>query len=240
MNSALNVSKIGIVILAIVFGFCGGIVASLFIFGLNKFPVSVIEQGHPLLSAPFLTFVGTMIVAIIFYRPIQSLLSKGSIKIKWGDKEISLSEIEGKIDAEFNEYASKLDDLDVEIQGLRSKIDSVQDIGQDDNKLETTTVVAISPEDKIPSNVTGKIKDAFDWVNSDNLATLVYHLATSKYRWRNQHTLVKKTGLTASVIDEFVRAFPEHIIRSQGKSGNIIYRLSDKSKARFIGTIELE
>ena len=74
---------------------------------------------------------------------------------------------------------------------------------------------------------------------ADKLATLIYHLAHSKYKWRNQQTLVKKTGMTANVIDEFICAFPEFIIRSQGKSGNVIYRLTGKMKAKYIDAIEL-
>ncbi len=225
--------------LAIVSGFCGGFLASIFVFGLNKFPSSILEQGHPLISTPFLAFVGAIIVIGIFYKPIQSLLSRGQVKIKWGDKEISLSEIENKVEAEFHEYDSKLTDLDVEIKELKKMLDVIGKEKPSENEEDGLSAdVNDKFEKTISTSITQKIKDNFDWVNSDKLATLVYHLATSRYRWRSQQTLVKKTGVTASEIDEFVYAFPEHIIRSQGKSGNTIYRLSNKMKAQYTDVIE--
>jgi hypothetical protein len=229
-------SKTPVVLVAIFFGFAGGLLASLFIFSLNKFPKDVLEQGHPLISAPFLAFLGIMILVAIFHRPIQSLLSRGQVIIKWGDKEISLSEIEENVDTELNVYDSKLADLDADLQELRRTVEILQKSNND--QTEKSVHVKIAEGVDKSSNTVQKIKEEFEWVDSDKLAVLIYHLGSSKFKWRNQHTLVKKTGLVADSIDDIARAFPEHIIRSRGKSGNIIYRLSDKAKAKYLQVID--
>jgi hypothetical protein len=74
----------------------------------------------------------------------------------------------------------------------------------------------------------------FDWVNSRKLALLVYHLGHSRFEWRYQETLVKRTGISAAEIDELVVFTPENIIRGIGKRGGVIYRLSTGEKQRFI------
>jgi len=223
-------NKTSVVLVAMVFGFTGGVMASLFIFGLNKFPKNVLEQGHPLISAPFLTFLGIIILIAVFHRPIQSLLSRGQLKIKWGDKEISLSEIEKNVTTEFNVYDSNLADVDTDLQELRR---TVERLHKSDASSENSKVTKeVYGSDKIQ-----KIKNGFEWIDSEQLAALVFHLGRSKFRWRNQHTLVNKTGMTAEGIDEIALAFPENIIRSRGKTENIIYRLSDKTKAKYIQII---
>ena len=216
---------------AVFCGLCGGLVASLFVFGLNEFSPEVLAQGHPLLSAPFLTFVGVLIIVAVFYTPLRKLLSKGHIKIKWGNGEINLEDIEKSVDAEFEQYESKLSDLSAETQEIRDILESKQNLEKRGGSSDGSIL-------HNEASVIRKIRDNFAWVNSDKLASLVYHLATSKYRWRNQSTLMRKTGMGADEIDEFVRAYPEYIIRSQGKSGNIIYRLSNKAKAQYLDAIQ--
>ncbi|MCB0112235.1 MAG: hypothetical protein KDE53_40205 [Caldilineaceae bacterium] len=212
-------------ITVLVVGFIGGLLASLLIFGLNKFPDDILANGHPLISAPFLAFLGVIIVIILFHAPIQTLLSKGQLTIKWGDKEISIAEIEQNIDEQFNQFEAKLSDLSAEIQQIKSQYG----IESEDLPVSLGTGV-----DHVADTSINRIKTAFEWVRSDELAVIVYYLGTSKYKWRNQSTLIQRSGLNADRIDELIRSVPECIIRSRGKSGNIIYRLSDQARGHFL------
>jgi hypothetical protein len=221
MNSKIDKA---ILTTTIIIGFIGGLLASLLIFGLNKFPEGVLTRGHPLISAPFLAFLGAIFLMWLFYTPIQTLLSRGQLTIKWGDKEISITEIEQNIDEQFNQLEAKLSDLSAEIQQLKSQ-PSVEG-----EQLPNSRAIGEDHSDKLISY----ISTAFHWVHSDDLALIVYHLGASKYKWRNQSTLVQKTGLAPDDIDDLIRAVPEHIIRSRGKSGNVIYRLTDRTRGEFL------
>lgn len=213
-----------IIITALVIGFIGGLLASLLIFGLNHFPEDVLARGHPLISAPFLAFWGILILVFLFYTPLQTRLSKSQFTIKWGDKEISIAEIEKNLDEQFAQFEAKLSDLGSEIQNLKSQLSS------SGKELE----VAASADENNNSTKLKHIKDSFDWVTSDDMAKIVFYLGTSKYTWRNQSTLVQRTDLPLSYIDELIQSVPEEIIRSKGKSGNIIYRLSDSARGKFL------
>lgn len=253
------------ILLAPLFGFIGGIVASLFIFGLNKYPAEVLQEGHPLLSAPFLAFITVILIAVVFHKPLYRLLSRGHVTIKWGDKEISLSEIEKSFDAEFNELESKLADLDAEIREIRSELDArhrrgdepAEDLApkadEDMADLITHGPGGMLPPDTfatmptVPGESLGRgsasfatavIRDAFDWIDSEELAALVYHLGVSKYTWRNRLTLAKRTGIVEERIDTLLRAFPDEIVRSISKKGNVIYRLTYRAKAKYIQVVD--
>lgn len=221
MDSKVNK---GMLTTVLIIGFTGGLLASLFIFGLNRFSEDILARGHPLISAPFLAFLGVIIVVMLFHTPIQTLLSKGQLTIKWGDKEIAITEIEQNIDEQFNQFEAKLSDLSAEIQQLKS---------QASNESEHLPASLGAEKDNTNRSIS-RIKTAFNWVQSDSMAIIVYYLGTSKYKWRNQSTLVQRTGLNTDDIDELIRSVPEYIIRSRGKSGNVIYRLSDRIRGEFI------
>jgi len=214
----------GILITTLIIGFTGGLLASLLIFGLNKFPEDILTKGHPLISAPFLAFLGVIILVLLFYVPIQTRLSKAPITIKWGDKEIFIAEIEKNVDEQFNQFEAKLSDLSAEIQQLKSQT------SVDSEHLPISPEVG---EDNSNKSIS-RIRTAFNWVHSDSMALIVYYLGASKYKWRNQSTLVQRTGLSPDNIDELIRSVPEYIIRSRGKSGNVIYRLADRARGEFL------
>ncbi len=58
-----------------------------------------------------------------------------------------------------------------------------------------------------------------------------------QYKWRNQHTLAKRTGFSAGHIEEFGATSTQLVIRSRRKSGNVIFRLTDSAKREFGGII---
>ena len=109
------------VILALLFGFLGGIAASFVVFALNKIPEDVLTKGHPLISTPFLAFILVAVFVALFYGPLHALLTKGQFTIKWGDKEIGISEIESNVDLQFQELESKLADVDAEVRDLKQR-----------------------------------------------------------------------------------------------------------------------
>ena len=61
---------------------------------------------------------------------------------------------------------------------------------------------------------------------SEEVALLFYHLASTRYEWRNQSTLMEKTGWTADEIDKIARFYPEHIKRGKRADETIIFRLN--------------
>lgn len=61
---------------------------------------------------------------------------------------------------------------------------------------------------------------------SDEVALLFYHLASTKYEWRKQSTLMEKTGWAAEEIDKIARFYPEKIKRGKRADETIIYRLN--------------
>lgn len=179
-------------------------------------------QKHALLSGPFLAFVALFLLIAIFHQPLRQLLARGNLTLSWGDKTISIQEIEENFDQELE---AKLDVLSGEIEELRELISESQD---------NFRAKKSSSNDAVSSQATAvdRIKEAFS-IESKDLATIIYHLGASKFKWRNQHTIAKLTGLSANKIDETARKAPELIVRGHGKAGNIIFRLTASAKQEF-------
>lgn len=207
----------------LVFGFAGGILACIVVICIFSFPE--LKPDHPLLKAPFLIFLSVVFLVAIFYEPLRYLLSRGTFRIEWGDKKITLSEIEENVDTEFANNDAKLDELNEEIEKLREQIGT---------KLSPTqeSLDSGSTSDEV-SDIHKVIKQSFPNVHNNSFANIIYHLGNSKFKWRNQYTLVKRTGIEPNEIDTLTQALPDTIIRSRSKKGNIIYRLSDEAKAKF-------
>jgi predicted small secreted protein len=179
--------------------------------------IALFAKPEKLLDAPYLSFLAFAMVVTIFHKQLALLLSRGTLTIKWGDREIAITDIEANIDTQHHELESQLSDLASEINELKAVMP--QSAKEAKQSVDESSVIE-------------KIKTVFN-VRGNAEGSLIYHLANSRYKWRNQHTLVKKTGLSATDIDEFVNAYPETYIRSISKSGNIIYRLSDQAKIKF-------
>ena len=202
-------------------GFAGGVLANLLVAAIDWIPE--VAVAHPLFGAPFLTFLAVVLIVAIFYNPLKSLLSRGTLTIKWGDKEISITEIEGKVDKEFGDFESRIDNIAVEIEGLkRSTL-----------KVEEGPAVTEEQQAGRGAGIRDAIKNVFSEVISDDLATIMFHLGSTDYKWRNQETLSKRTGLGGETINSLVLSVPDLVIRSKAKSGNTIYRLTDDAKRRL-------
>ncbi len=208
-------------IAALALGFAGGVLGSLAVLSVWELPESMKE--HALLSGPFLAFVALIVLLAMFHRPLREVLARGNLTLSWGDKKISIQEIEENFDREIE---SRLDSLASELEDLREQIPS---------NLDRTEEVRSEDRDGIAPFRTGalhRISEAFQ-IDSEDLASIIYHLGTSKYKWRNQDTLARRTGLSASVIEDLVRQTPQLIVRGTGRFGNVIFRLTESAKRDF-------
>ena len=209
-------------ILILAAGFAGGVVANFGIAALKWVPE--VDDGHPLFGAPFLTFLGIVLLVAIFYHPLRTLLSRGTLKIKWGDREISITDIEENVDTQFNEFESKLANIVDDIEEFKRSTLKVEE-GEAEDEEERT---ARGP------GILEAIKGIFPEASSDELASIIYHLGSTEYKWRNQATLSKRTRLTGETIDSLVLSAPGLIVRSRAKSGNTIYRLTTEAKGKLL------
>lgn len=176
---------------------------------------------HPLLSAPFLTFISIILVVAIFYQPLKTLLSRGALTIRWGDREISITEIEESVDTQFHELESKLGNIADEIEVLKKNVPTPVAASVEEPRQEGDGVLAAIPR-------------TFPEAALDDLASILFHLSTTTYKWRNQETLGKRTGLGSETVDTIVLSAPELVVRSRAKSGKVIYRLTTEAKSRFV------
>lgn len=202
-------------------GFAGGILANLVIAAIKWVPD--VPEGHPLFGAPFLTFLGVVLVVAIFYHPLKTLLSRGALTIKWGDREISITEIEESVDTQFNEFDSKLANIVDEIEELKGSTPGVKAGDEKSDEKQAGK----------GSGILSAIKVTFGDAASDDLASIIYHLGSTEYKWRNQATLSKRTNLDGEAIDSLVHSVPGLIVRSRAKSGNTIYRLTPEAKGKL-------
>ena len=203
-------------------GFTGGVLATLVIVALKWVPEVAVE--HPLFGAPFLTFLAVVLVVAIFYHPLRTLLSRGTLTIKWGDREISITEIEESVDTQFNELESKLANI----------VDEIEELKRSTFKAEEG---AVENEEQRPGRGSGMlegIKERFSEATSDDLALIIYHLGSTEFKWRNQATLSKRTRLDRETIDSLILSAPNLIIGSRAKSGNTIYRLTAEAKGKLL------
>lgn len=234
---------------AIAYGFAGGVLAIILTYGLIVDADTQLKD-HALLSAPFLYFVSFLILIFLFHRPIGSLLSRGNVTFKWGDKEISMQELEENIDKEVDTVAGDVEFLKSEhetviasIELLKTEVARLSSALQQDGKLEKAVVFNDGDQKKQPEGSAGKgkpfsstpisqIKESFG-LGSDEEGNIIYHLGNSKYKWRNEKTLLNRTALEANQVKNFTRRHPELVVQSRAKSGNTIYRLTDEAKAQF-------
>ena len=169
-------------------------------------------------------FLALVLMVAIFYHPLRTLLSRGALTIKWGDREISITEIDASVDTQFNELESTLANIVDEIDELKRRRPKVEE-------------EAAGKEDERAAGGTGileAIRETFPEATSDHLASIIFHLGMTTYKWRNQATLSKRTGLDAETIDSLALSAPKLVIRSRAKSGNVIYRLTPEAKGRFL------
>lgn len=158
----------------------------------------------------------------IFYRSLREALARGNLTLSWGDKIISIQEIEENFDRELE---SRLEALASEVEDLRDRLPAVA-AGFHEGTPARGEGTEFRP------GVLRRISDAFR-VESEDLASVVYHLGISKYKWRNEQTLAKRTGLSTGEVEELARQTPQLIVRSSGKAGNVILRLTDSAKREF-------
>ena len=217
-NRSSSVERAVPLVAVLALGFAGGVLANVIFPSMARLPQ--LPGDHPLLGAPFLTFLSIILVIAVFYSPLKTLLSKGALTIKWGDREISITEIEANVDTQFNELESKLANMADEIEGLKKSARDIAPTPQEPRRADDGTVA--------------QIRHVFNEVKSNDLASVIFHLGTSSYKWRNQATLSKRTGLEPEDIDAFALSVPDLIVRSTAKSGAIIYRLTTEAKARFL------
>ena len=167
----------------ILLGFAGGVIAVIVVPSLARIPE--LSREHPLLGAPFLTFLSIILIVGIFYNPLRTLLSRGALTIKWGDREISITDIESNIDTQFNDLESQLTVLADELDTLKQQRGPTAEDASDEGE----------PNQSDSSGILKAIRDEFLEVTSDQMASIVFHLGTSRYKWRNLATLAKRTGL---------------------------------------------
>jgi len=71
-------------------------------------------------------------------------------------------------------------------------------------------------------------------VSNNNMAKLLYHIGSNELSYRTQDTLIKRTALTAEIIDEIVTGNPLLFHRSRSRtSGKVIYRLTESARVKF-------
>ncbi|MEM7223795.1 MAG: hypothetical protein AAF495_12490 [Pseudomonadota bacterium] len=215
-----------IVVLAL--GFAGGVVGALFIGSIWLWPE--LDKDHALLSGPLLLFVAVIVLLAVFHRPLGNLLNRGNLTLSWGDKKISIQEIEENFDQELE---ARLDALKSDIEDLRLQI------GEPAGGPKPQADGEPSAKQAAQSDSLSRLKEGFG-LDSREQALLVYHLGASPYKWRNQRTLAKRSGLPDSTIGQLANDMPSLVIRSRGKSGNTIFRLNDDAKRRFGGIITSE
>jgi hypothetical protein len=205
----------------IALGFAGGFLGAVAFHTAFTFPTGM--QQHALLSAPFLAFIAFVIILMIFHRPIGGLLSRGNVTLKWGDKEISVQDIEESFEKEFD---ARLEFLSSEIEDLRMSLGTTSS----SKKVPKSDEDALGKDYK--EGVLNHIGEQFH-TGSKKADPVIFHLGSSKYKWRNMETLAKRTGFSMVDIDEIANAHPQIIVRSQSKSGNIILRLTDAASTKF-------
>ena len=166
------------------------------------------DKEHPVFSAPFQIFLSVILIITIFYAPIKSLLSRGTLSISWGDKTISITEIESNVDEQFNDYETRLDELreelvnefDEKLQNLSEEVEAVRRRPPDQrtpavpqaaqpaaapgasSSTQPSGAAASARQSTIPTGVSQKIKAHLSGVHSDQFAALIYHLGMSKYK----------------------------------------------------------
>jgi len=124
-------------------------------------------------------------------------------------------------------FKIKYGDTEVSLEQLPDLIE--QEI---ENKLELDNPDKTNLAESDKHSTLEKIQNTFN-IKSEYLSLIIFHLGTSKYKWRNQKTLSKRTGLDEDNIEKVVNAYPELIVRSKGKSGNNMYRLTDRNKLLY-------
>lgn len=232
-------------------GCASGILGSAVLFGLVKLDYSSEARFHPLLSTHFLTFLAILILALLFYQPIRALLGKGSLTIKWGDREISLTEIETSVNQnirdEKTELETEVEGIVDQIKDMRTEFDTLA--GELDALRQRPAGGAGAPEGEGADPLSVKVERARDaqhrprgliddikqhyGVDHDDAAAVIYHLGNSKFQWRNANTLSARTGLSEERLENLARSMPQTVVRGHAKSGRPIYRLTDEHKARF-------
>lgn len=151
------------------------------------------------------------------------MLSRGTLKIKWGDREISITDIEEHVDTQFNEFESKLANIVDDIEELKKSAWKTEEGAVEENQKQA---------ERKPGILDAK-KGIFPEASSDEMASIIYHLGSTEYKWRNQATLSKRTKLDGEAIDSLVLSVPGLIVRSRAKSGNTIYRLTPEAKGKL-------
>jgi hypothetical protein len=78
------------------------------------------------------------------------------------------------------------------------------------------------------------IRVALPEVNSDDMATIIFHLGTATFDWRDEDTLRILTKLDKGTIDMLAQTTSDLIARGKTGSGNMVYRLKPKAIERLL------
>lgn len=199
---------------------------------------ALLHDRGKLLEAPFLAFLALVLLITVFHRALTTALSRGTLTIKWGDKEIAITDIEQNLDTQFDEMRSELSDLAAELEQLRQR-EPAQAAAPEVPPVAAAPVAPGAAPQPQPSPApaaddNGLLQRIVTHFEVDApMGGILFHLGTSRYKWRNQRTLMEKTGLPASTLDDFAATRPDLVVRSRAKSGNVIYRLTDQAKLSF-------
>ena len=74
----------------------------------------------------------------------------------------------------------------------------------------------------IPEGMLERISNAYG-VKDKNAALIMYHLGMSNYHWHTIDAVKKRTGLTASTIEEITSRKGSPICKGLSQSGNTVY-----------------
>lgn len=205
------------------YGIVGGLLGVLIVTSIGAFNFQL--KSHALLSAPFLSFVAFLLLLAMFHEPIGRLFGRGSVTVRWGNKEFGFHELPEEFD---KELSSRLEILEARIESLDQ---SARDIKKENSDEDETSITQAST-DNSPPNLMTYIKQKYK-AETDEMRRVIFHLTHTNYKWRNATTLVKKTGLSEGEIERLAINAPHIIVKGVSKSDRVIYRLVDTVKAEL-------
>lgn len=208
-------------ITSLIIGFLGGLISSIGILYYTTFGNGNLKNMEHLLGWPFLGFILFVSFFALFYNNIKDILSKGNIKIKLGDQEITIQQV---IENAESEYEDRFVEIEEKIRDLETQIHQNNTAGNQIKNVESNETTGGLTIEIIKSKLN---------IEDSKLSTLIHNLFYSLFKWRKEQTLVRKSGLRTEEIQSYSQEKPDIIIRSLSKNGNTIYRLSDYARLKL-------
>ncbi len=184
------------------------------------------------LDWPFLSFVLLLTFCKIFYVEIKSLLKKGDISVSWGDKKVSLRDLNDNINQELGPIQDQIESLKSDLSTLESKLINQKNYFGKKYSDETISDNEPAKQDSDLKDDDSLTKDAqssnfSNKLNNDmkNLKEKIYAaLKSSPFEWRSIERLSIVTGYSQEQILPLLLNDP-NIKLSLGKSGRQIAKL---------------